>query len=177
MRREALSPPVTDGYISAAGAEILMHGTPNEIAVAHALAAATAEEQRKRSSGDPERSTPAEIASAALLRLRDDQEATASFIKDVVIADEDDPIPYAALVNGSDREVVCIDLTDGGTVWCYDLDGEPRWLPEAEFQRWADEDDATTLPLATALIIFFASIIAVAVLLAFWFSVLPSSGK
>ena len=72
---------------------------------------------------------------------------------------------------------MCIDLTDGGTVWCYDLDGEPHWLPEAEFQRWANEDDAETLPFATALIIFFASIIAVAVLLAFWFAVLPSSGS
>ena len=150
-----------------------MRGTPNEVTVANALDAATAEEQRERGSEQP---TPAEIASAALVRLRADQETTASFIKDVVLADEDDPIPYAALANASDREIVCIDLTDGGTVWCYDLDGEPHWL-EAEFRLWANDDDDATLPLATALIIFFVSIIAAAALLAFWFAVLPSSGN
>jgi hypothetical protein len=153
-----------------------MQGTPIELTVANALAAATAEEQRERTSAAWGRSTPAEIAAAALMRLRQDQQA-ASLVKGVVIADEDDPIPYAALASAADREIVCLDLTDGGTVWCYDLDGEPRWLPEAEFQRWADEDDATTPPLATALIIFFASILGVAVLLAFWFAVLPSGGK
>jgi hypothetical protein len=97
-------------------------------------------------------------------------------IRDVVIAEADNPIPYSALARTTDREVVCIDLTDGGTVWRYDLDGEPRWLPEAEFQRWSEEDRAAA-PVSTAVIIFFASIIGVALLLAFWYAVLPSFGN
>jgi hypothetical protein len=167
-----------------------MHGTHTEVAVANALAAASAEEQRARSA-QSERVHPAEIAHAALLRVRADP-GTTSFIKAVVIAGEHDPIPYRELADGSDRRIVCIDLTDGGTVWCEELDGEPRWLPEAEFHLHdvgfddvgfddVGFDDvsfhdgpAVISPGAIALMILGVVVLAVGVIVALSLAILPS---
>jgi hypothetical protein len=172
-----------------------MHGTHTEVAVANALAAASAEEQRARSA-QSERVHPAEIAHAALLRVRADPDST-SFIKAVVVAGEHDPIPYRDLADGSDRRIVCIDLTDGGTVWCEELDGEPRWLPEAEFQLHDvgfdhvgfddggfddggfddvgfDDVAAVISPGAIALMILGVVVLAVGVIVALSLAILPS---
>ena len=149
-----------------------MHGTHTEVAVANALAAASAEEQRERSA-QSERAHPAEIANAALLRVRADPETT-SFIKAVVVAGEHDPIPYPELADGSDRRIVCIDLTDGGTVWYEELDGEPQWLPEAEFQLRDEDGPAVISPGAIALMIFGVVVLSVGVILALSLAILPS---
>jgi hypothetical protein len=157
-----------------------MHGTHTEVAVANALAAASAEEQRARSA-QSEQVHPAEIAHAALLRVRADPETT-SFIRAVVVAGAHDPIPYRELADGSDRRIVCIDLTDGGTVWCAELDGEPRWLPEAEFHLHdVGFDDvsfhdgpAVISPGAIALMILAVVVLAVGVIVALSLAILPS---
>jgi hypothetical protein len=154
-----------------------MHGTDTEVAVANALAAASAQEQRERSALS-EPAQPAEIANAALLRVRADP-GTTSFIKAVVVAGEHDPIPYPELAGASDRRIVCIDLTDGGTVWCEELGGEPCWLPEAEFRRRDDthalhDGPAAISPGAIALMIFGVVVLAVGVIVALSLAILPS---
>jgi hypothetical protein len=114
---------------------------------------------------------------------------TTSRIKAVVVAGKHDPIPYPELADESDRRIVCIDLTDGGTVWYEELDGEPRWLPEAEFHLRDDtiefddpdiDDDAVDAgpavisPGAIALMIFGVIVLAVGVIVALSLAILPS---
>ena len=157
-----------------------MHGTPTEVAVADALAAAVAAEEHERSSTDTARRGPSEIACAALIRLRLDEESTAELIKDVVFVDEPDPIPYEELGDSSSGDVICIDLTDGGSVWCTDEHGHTRWFPDEEFQLRADveREEGDMFPVvsvaAIAGIVLLVAAIGLGLMLALWFGVLPS---
>ncbi len=157
-----------------------MHGTPTEVAVADALAAAVAAEEHQRSSTDTARVVPSEIACAALIRLRLDGESTAGLIKDVVFVDEPDPMPYEELGDVSSGHVICVDLTDGGSVWCTDENGHARWLPDEEFQLRADaerEDDEVIPQVSLAEvagIVVLVAAIGLVLMLALWFGVLPS---
>lgn len=166
-----------------------MHGTPIEVAVANALAAAMADERREKSPFTRRKPPPAETTHTALLRVRDDEDDVAAYIKDVVFADEAVPIPFTDFEDEFDREIVCVDLTDGGSVWVYDLDGEPRWLPQEEFDLRAneqedereeadgeegDEDDGQVSLDSIAWMIFLALILGAALAAALWLAILPS---